>query len=104
MGQLNVSYNYCNYCKYFRATNVTTGICENSLIGRGQKCYEFYHSGCIVGCFHTIHNHYNIDSPEYISEYRKALFYRGHLKIDSFYHKQWSTYYPRTPWLNNRTY
>lgn len=95
--QLNrPEYDCCNYCKYFHPADGITGVCENSLLGRGQKNCEFYHSNCLVGCFHTIHNHYNVESPEYILEYRKALYYRSHLNTIIFYHKQWSTHYPKT--------
>lgn len=92
MGQLERPlYDCCNYCKYFQTENENIsagyGVCKNSLLGRGQPSQVFFHSSCIVGCFHTIHNHYNIESPEYIQEYKKALCARYHLRTDIFYYK-----------------
>ncbi len=95
MEQLNPSYDCCNYCKYFKVINgnfeaySTSGICCNPLfpIGKGQSSHVFYYS-CIAGCFHTIHNHYNVESPEYIQEYKKTLFVRRRLRTDIFCHNQ----------------
>ena len=100
MEQLNrQEYDCCNYCKYFQPMGENSGVCSNSLLGKLQTSHVFYYSHCIVGCFHTIHNHYNVDSPEYIQEYKKALSVRRRLRTDIYYYR--NNYYPMSI-LDNR--
>lgn len=92
MEQLNSLYNCCNYCEYFQPTNDMSGVCNHPLLRRVQTHLVLYAENCVAGCSHTIHNHGNIESPEYLQEYRKAMFLRRHLKTDILCHNLWNNY------------
>lgn len=83
----------CNYCVNFlplsnSPDSYICGVCHN-YDGAPTALSPFSYSKCPfdrVACprnfKHTIHNHFNLESPEYIKEYRKALKARWCLHSD----------------------
>ena len=83
----------CNYCvNFLPSTNSPDsnicGICHNydgapTMLSPFSYCKcPFDKVACLKNFKHTIHNHFNLESPEYIKEYRKALDARWSLQSD----------------------
>lgn len=85
-------YHLCNYCEHFRPGNFSRsddrrGVCHRSDCYPSIGVYStnfLWTRGCITNFKHTIHNHFNVESPEYIEEYKAAKTIEHQLNMDMF--------------------
>ena len=92
-------YHCCNYCDYFQPMGkglMGQGTCTRT----GDRFRsEFFDNGkyCITEFKKTIHNHFNVESPEYIKEYTDTKNIKYKLEQDihwyEFRKRMESTYY-----------
>ena len=80
-------YRYCNYCKYYKAVPgfLSRGYCSSPrpvLANRGYGLVFFESNACDDNFEMTIHNHFGLDYPEYLEEYKIAYRIKEALRWD----------------------
>ena len=83
-------YKYCNYCRRFigDSNSSNTGMCFNpeefSVFPYSSRA--FFHPACKF-FIPSIHNAYNLESPEYAEDFMHAFICRTFIKQDAYLYK-----------------
>ena len=89
MDKTSVTYKCCNYCKRFIGDDNSSsiGLCyhPDSFI-YSYSSQSFFHPAC-KHFVPSIHNAYNLESPEYAKDFMHAFICRSSIKQDTYLYK-----------------